>query len=605
MKQKNSLLSKLTMVSTTSFMLLFLAMTSIVAVSGQDTTCSWDGQIFQRGESLGGSFITRCGSFIDFPCYCNPDINPPIECPYCAYVEENGTDLLCAGDGEITTYVDQTGITQTCECSAPGNGIPPTTNCEDLPDNNNPDDGDDDNDDSTTCTIDLPDGTTQIFQDGASVEDFLPNRCGSTFPCYCNPNIEGQIECPYCRFASLGGDLACARDGETVSFQDMAGITQTCSCQIPQEEENTEPIINCNIDDDNNNNNPTPTPPPSLPTGSQTEICRLELPSGQSVTFRNGESYGDYLPPTRCGATDEFPCFCNPELPNQIECPYCGFVHGDNDEEFTCSKDGEQISLEEGKTCTCEIPDDPFIEPIQNCYDEEDGSGVDPSPPTSAPTTIPTTPSTKPVSPPTDNGNVCTMLNKNGDIIVIPHGERFNADEVKGACGPAEEWPAFCSVDPASDDSDSGSSIISKRAIVRSRVSSKSTTVDGILIDGNILYPYCVFDDTQDNDEVCARNGGDVTYINNEGIEVKCNCLHLSASLGGAQSSCRPTGTNNDSPSEDDADDNDNNLPSESGDRPEEPEAESSTHSLLLQLSSIWSTSIIITAGAGAIALML
>jgi hypothetical protein len=505
--------------------MLLLATTNFA--SAQEDTCLWQGQTFQRGESLGNSFETLCGSPVEYPCYCNPDFNPPIECPYCGFAQPGG-DILCAADDEIVTYTDLAGVEKICECSAPIGGTP-TPNC------NLPAPG-------ATCTIDLPGGTSRTFEEGASIGDFLPNRCGSEFPCFCNPVVEGQIECPYCRFASLGGNLACAGDGETVSFQDILGNSKTCSCQIPNDP-TAELIGDCNASPPASApvaTAPTTSAPvqtPSLPNDSQTDVCTLEMPSGQIVTFLDGESYGEYLP-TRCGSTEDFPCFCNTALPNKVECPYCGFVGGSGS--LVCSKDGETVSFQDGsitRTCSCEIPDDPSQQPIRTC-------GVEP--------TLP--------------ANVCSVLTASGDEVIIQDLESFGT-LIDGECGPPEDWPAFCD---ASIDQ-----VISRQAPTPAT--------------GNIVYPYCIFEDTEDGSPICARSNGDVTYVNDIGVEVTCGCLFLSPALGGAQSSCSDTGSGGTVTTAPVGDSSPTEAPVQ--DRPDPSDDESSATSL-----SIWSTLVAVSA---------
>jgi hypothetical protein len=450
------------------------------------TTCTWDGRVYQRGESLGNSFETRCGSAADFPCYCNPGLDPPVECPYCGFALSGGNDLLCAGDEAVVSFVDINGDAKTCECSAPM-GETPTPNCELSSD--------------ATCKIDLPDGRSRTFANGESLGDFLPNRCGSEFPCFCNPFMPGQIECPYCRFARAGGNLVCARHDESVVYQDMEGMDQTCSCQVPSN--GGDPISNCDVGSSPvatpTQQSPSPATSPSrplTPTDDQTDVCTLELESGQIITFVSGESYGDYLP-TRCGSAEEFPCFCNTALPNKVECPYCGFVRGDGS--LHCAKDREIISFVDGtvaRTCSCEIPADPSEEPIRSC-------SVGGPPPTSAPVVPPTTPTS------------CSITRPNGDIVTIEDGESFGT-LIEGVCGPSKDWPSYCNVDLAS-------------TISRQQNGG----------DYNAEYPYCIFENTESGEPVCARNNEEVTFTDDTDVAVICGCLYLNPALGGAQSTCR------------------------------------------------------------------
>jgi hypothetical protein len=484
-------------------------------------TCNINGQVFQAGQNLGENFVTRCGSAEDFPCFCNPDLEQQVECPYCGFALLGG-DLLCAGDNEVVSFVDINSDDKICGCSAPKGGIP-SPNCDEPVDS------------ESTCTIDLADGTSKVFTKGESLGDFLQSRCGSEFPCFCNPSLPEQIECPYCRFPSMGGDLVCARDGESVTFRDMVGVDQSCSCQIPNTL-NADAITSCNASPEAPGEVPSPPPtdPPSLPltpTDPPADFCTLEMDSGQVITFANGESYGDYLT-TRCGSSEEFPCFCNPALHNQIECPYCGFASGNGS--LYCAKDQETISYADGgvtRTCSCEIPDDPFEEPIRSC-------SVGGPPPTNAP-----------IVPPPTNG--CTFTLPDGEIVTLEDGESFG-NLIEGVCGPAEDWPAFCNTDVANT--------ISRQS-------------------NNAEYPYCIFQNTASGDPVCARNSEMVAFKDDNDVDMTCSCLYLNAALGGAQPVCRPT--NDLTPP--------TSVPTMAPTSPMEPKGASSGFSVSWTIGMLWS----------------
>jgi hypothetical protein len=311
-------------------------------------TCELGGKFFQRGENVGDSFITRCGTTSDFPCFCNPDLSPPVDCPYCGFALDEGA-LLCTKDGEVASFVDIDGQNKTCGCSAPM-GSAPTPNCL-MPATS-----------TNTCILDLPNGTIRTFAEGESIEDYIPSRCGSEFPCFCNPSIPGQVECPYCRFPTFGGDLLCASDGEVVSYQDMENMNQTCSCEIP-EGPDAESIINCNIppvapplsrpNEFPVDKPPSPTArptsapvvPPTAPSG-----CTIKQPNGEISTVQNGESFGDLIQGV-CGDSSEWPSFCNLDQTssfnrqsNNVEYPYCIFqntLSGDP----VCARDNEQVAF--------------------------------------------------------------------------------------------------------------------------------------------------------------------------------------------------------------------------------------------------------------------
>jgi hypothetical protein len=98
------------------------------------------------------------------------------------------------------------------------------------------------------------------FTRGESFGSAFATQCSPTsdFPCFCNPDLAPfPADCPYCSFPQLGtDDLACARDGETISFVDVEGINQQCSCSISSTP-GALPITSCNSGDENNGGMPT------------------------------------------------------------------------------------------------------------------------------------------------------------------------------------------------------------------------------------------------------------------------------------------------------------------------------------------------------------
>lgn len=152
------------------------------------------------------------------------------------------------------------------------------------------------------------------------------------------------------------------------------------------------------------------SPPTSSPTNisdiGAEDVCTLELDNGEKVVFSNGESYGDYLS-TQCGTAADFPCYCNPSLPGKIECPYCG-IPSLVDSILHCARHNETIEFVDGmvvKTCYCEIPSNPFDDPITNCQEEDlpsnsNAPSTSPSDKSSQqPTTMPSTPEVPTISP--------------------------------------------------------------------------------------------------------------------------------------------------------------------------------------------------------------
>lgn len=193
-----------------------------------------------------------------------------------------------------------------------------------------------------------------------------------------------------------------------------------------------------------------------------------------SEAFVPGQSFGDAFR-TQCGEPSEWPCFCNPGLERDAECPYCSFITGEGT--LYCSKDGQNITFPDGsiqRECSCQIPADPTEKPIGRC------------------TTLP---------------NGCNWLDLEGNDVTIENGASFG-NLIDGACGSGVEWPSFCLIPPGSSGGD----------------------------DYVFDYPYCVFSDTGDQEIICARDGEEVTYTDRDDFEVNCTCSVTVK--GGARSSC-------------------------------------------------------------------
>jgi hypothetical protein len=197
--------------------------------------------------------------------------------------------------------------------------------------------------------------------------------------------------------------------------------------------------------------------------GQDDEVCVIG-----DETFVPGENMGDAFS-TRCGSTDEWPCFCNPILPQDAECPYCTFAAGDGT--LHCAKDGQNITFRDGsisRACTCEIPDDPTESPIRNCDVVVPALG-------------------------------CSWFDLNGDPVFFENGESFG-DLIDGVCGPASEWPSFCYVPPGSSGGDE------------------------FLID----YPYCIYTDTESGEVLCTKDGETTEYLDEDNTELSCTCAYSS-----------------------------------------------------------------------------
>jgi len=220
----------------------------------------------------------------------------------------------------------------------------------------------------------------------------------------------------------------------------------------------------------------------------EADVCRFtttEITSdGSAVTrfleFEPGENVGDVFE-TRCGSSEDYPCFCAPTLDRQVYCPYCGFVNETND--LHCAADGETITFPDGsvnRQCSCEFnEDDPSAEPIRNCTVVDDNVEIDPQ---------------------------CVLADENGNDVVFDAGDPIPF--FPGACGEPAEWPTFC-LGTVRDDA-----------------------VGGILFE----YPYCVFSNTADGSTICAKDGGTVLFIDVLDDSLTCTCSYTTAD--GPQTDC-------------------------------------------------------------------
>lgn len=186
--------------------------------------------------------------------------------------------------------------------------------------------------------------------------------------------------------------------------------------------------------------------------------------NGQS--FLSGENLGDAFL-NRCGTSSDWPCFCNPTLEWGAECPYCTFSSGDGN--LYCASDGDNVTFRDGsisRECSCEIPDDPTLEPVRKCIVAPAALG-------------------------------CNWFDEEGNVVFVEDGKSFG-DSGGGACGPASEFPSFC------------------------YVPSGSVGADDFLID----YPYCVFDDAESGEVLCTQDGETVEYVDREGDNLRCTCSY-------------------------------------------------------------------------------
>lgn len=365
-------------------------------------TCNINGVTYDRGQALGFSYDSGCsGPSFDYQCFCNPDKPDQVECPYCYFDVQGRSEPICLRDGEVATFDDVSGNSRTCGCTVPDGGTA-RPNCFFAPENAN------------TCAIQVADGSVQTFAAGESLHRDIPSRCGSDFPCYCEPTIAGQIWCPYCSFPQSQNSLLCAQDGQTVTFLDMSQQMQTCSCQVPFDPSQP-PVSSClgapseevpntgDLEDRDDSDSPNTG---GLPNSFR--VCELN-----GNIFFEGENVGENFV-TRCGDPDDFPCFCNPDNDPPVDCPYCGFAL--TKENLLCLKN-EQIAnfvdiRGDSKTCECRAPT-VSATPTENCL------------------------------LPSSEANICFFRDADGHPVTFDAGEPVdNALLPVSQCGP--NYQCFC-----------------------------------------------------------------------------------------------------------------------------------------------------------------
>lgn len=489
-------------------------------VRGQGTCDFGDGTIYQDGDQLGSEFTSRCGSAEEFPCFCNTALDRLVECPYCAVATQGG-GLACARDGDIFTVINISGDQQDCTCSVnlpDGSG---EATCIDSSSNTGSGGG--------TCVLATPSGDV-VFQDGESYGDYLPNRCGPEFPCFCNPSVQGNIECPFCAFVNNVNDLACAHAGNDVTFINTNDQYVLCTCLddldsvcVPTPDPTPNPTTNPTP---NPTANPTPSPTPE-PTANPTTSPPTLSPTAESAPPTSGPTPQPTIPttpptmsPVQPGTTPSPSMVTESPTPNPTPFP----------------------TVRPTPSPTVRPTPSPTVRPTPS------PTGI----PTSSPTVIPTPmPSPVPITPmpvvistnspsknnnpngptptmPTnddDNASVrgCLFANSNDNTVVedVQKGESFGP-HVRGPCSPWQDWPVLCNPDLA----------------------------------GNREYPYCVFSangmtmmtttttttttrqsGTATTDVICARPGERAIVPSSDGNFEECSCLYVNAVIG-AVSSC-------------------------------------------------------------------
>jgi hypothetical protein len=195
-----------------------------------------------------------------------------------------------------------------------------------------------------------------VFSHLESFGNAYPSPCGggdsTNYPCYCDLSVPNYITCPYCMYETtdLNGTttIICANsaNNETIDVEIPTindGLPKTCSCIL----------ASASTDDDDSDSALTTIAIPVLDCGTVSATSCTTLLQADDGTTKvstpNGESYGAMMDGP-CGLGTDWPAFCNTNLANQSEYPYCQFDNpsksssiGNNNK--TCAKNGESIEF--------------------------------------------------------------------------------------------------------------------------------------------------------------------------------------------------------------------------------------------------------------------
>jgi len=473
----------------------------------QQRLCLIGGYTYREGDIVTTFPELRCGSAEHFPCKCAPDLSPPLSCPYCGFYSpnrntndnnhhhnaerlqiSNADDFFCLKEGEETDpFVGKkAGVIEICSCSLNEDQKPVST-CNPV-EYNAEQDAYLRTDRASNNETGIGDGKDD--NNSSSSANGIASRTGGS-----GTDTKGVKSVDGTHTDDNENDTHNTLVGDNV-FANTSALNET-------ETRGDTSATSNNADMDDN---------------GKDDFCTLVLPdSGGTLTFRRGESYRDFRP-NRCNEPSNYPCYCNPDLYNQLECPYCSFYTGDGN--LLCAKHGETVSFfvpdstrGDVETCSCSIPETPGESPIKKCV----------------------------LSNPLDiieNNDIkkgCLITNPNsGELVTVPVGESFG-DYVtfQALCGDGNEWPAYCSIDSTDDST----------VIGTGQETTKVQRANAFILDiterDDVFYPHCVYKDTISNTPVCAKNKEQVVYTNEEGKQMQCWCTFESSDLGGS-SSCSP-----------------------------------------------------------------
>ncbi|CAJ1946750.1 unnamed protein product [Cylindrotheca closterium] len=345
---------------------LWLQLMILPAVQAQEDDgdfCNFDGERIPRGASVGSNFETRCGPWEEWPCFCNPDVPYQVDCPYCGFATNTPNLVKCAKHDETVSLLalsDDLGKKCTCDASDPAF---PVSSCV--------------GDFFADKCMFVVDGKTFWYANGDMVD--VVNPCGSVsdYPCFCNPNLQDQLYCPYCTVTTRSGAVECLKDEEVKQFNIFRqGSQSSCVCDYSSR----------------GNLNFPAEPRCNLPDG-----CAVAETNGATTFYSDGEEIRNRE--GICGTGYPFICDASGASigSDNLTYPYCQII--DQSGEVQCVRDGESISLidrfGESVRCTCRFGS---LGPISDCVDSDISITT---PPTRAPADSPTrapTVSTRPLS---------------------------------------------------------------------------------------------------------------------------------------------------------------------------------------------------------------
>ena len=278
--------------------------------------CEINGQIFKEGENVGSAFVSRCGPPTSWPCYCNPDVPLQVDCPYCSFATSTDNLIRCAKHEETVTFIslfDDTGKKCSCDATDPSN---PVKVCED-------------DESAEMCHFDV-EGQSYWYTMGDKVD--VLGECNDTtnYPCYCSPNVNGQLYCPYCTIAH-GDSVECIKDRE-IKQLNIFDQGQSCQCDYSLR-------VSANF--------------PAYPDCAGHNGCSVEEEDG-SFTFYNA---GEEIQGKEGICGEGFPYICDNRFGDDLLYPYCSFVTQGGG--TICARDTETVTFIDRfgkqKQCECQI----------------------------------------------------------------------------------------------------------------------------------------------------------------------------------------------------------------------------------------------------------